>query len=286
MGISFSAMISMITVQQREGRAIQQQLARGSLKYAILQTMRNLDNCACQFNSPGDLKSIDTTQTASGGRGDEISLGVFRSGCGGGSDNILALQGERVKNGAGLEVESVKVSQIVETGTPNEYVGDLIVVYKSDIRVIKPLSVPLLFTVDPNAGSSSRRPILFCGANNDYTERMTQLLQEMRNHANNIKASMDGLLQEVSLHTNDMKVRMDEMLAEFANMGYTEYSHQGQGSRLITGKRLCFFAGIYTYKENHSCFVWRIGPDSWRLGCRGGCFPDNDARTCRAMCFD
>ena len=51
MGITFAAMISMITVQQKEGRALYQQLARGSLKYAMLQTLRNPQNCTCQFNS-------------------------------------------------------------------------------------------------------------------------------------------------------------------------------------------------------------------------------------------
>ena len=49
-GILFSAILSMITLQQKEGKAIQQQLASASLKYNILQTLRNPENCMCQFS--------------------------------------------------------------------------------------------------------------------------------------------------------------------------------------------------------------------------------------------
>ena len=55
-GILFSAILSMITLQQKEGKAIQQQLASASLKYNILQTLRNPENCMCQFPSGQQIK--------------------------------------------------------------------------------------------------------------------------------------------------------------------------------------------------------------------------------------
>ena len=50
MGISFAEMLSMLTTQQKEAKATDQQFARGHLKYAILQILRSPDNRICQFN--------------------------------------------------------------------------------------------------------------------------------------------------------------------------------------------------------------------------------------------
>ena len=178
MGISFAAMISMLTAQHKQGKAIQQQLASASLKYGILQTLRNPDNCLCQFNSlPSTPHTIDTTKTTSGGEGYEIDLGEFRSGCGPGDDNILARQDEPIKGGAGLGAQSVKVSQIFDTGTPNEFKGDLQVMYQSQSTVmsLRTLSVPVLFTVDPNQGTENARPISDCGVKTDVSTRLSDL---------------------------------------------------------------------------------------------------------------
>ena len=178
MGISFAAMISMLTTQHKQGKAIQQQLASASLKYGILQTLRNPDNCLCQFNSlPSTPHTIDTTKTTSGGEGYEIDLGEFRSGCGPGDDNILARQDEPIKGGAGLGAQSVKVSQIFDTGTPNEFKGDLQVMYQSQSTVmsLRTLSVPVLFTVDPNQGTENARPISDCGVKTDVSTRLSDL---------------------------------------------------------------------------------------------------------------
>ena len=178
MGITFAAMISMLTTQHKQGKAIQQQLASASLKYGILQTLRNPDNCLCQFNSlPSTPHTIDTTKTTSGGEGYEIDLGEFRSGCGPGDDNILARQDEPIKGGAGLGAQSVKVSQIFDTGTPNEFKGDLQVMYQSQSTVtpLRPLFIPILFTVDPNQGTENARPISDCGVKTDLSTRLTDL---------------------------------------------------------------------------------------------------------------
>ena len=178
MGISFAAMISMLTTQHKQGKAIQQQLASASLKYGILQTLRNPENCLCQFNSlPSTPHTIDTTKTTSGGEGYEIDLGEFRSGCGPGDDNILARQDEPIKGGAGLGAQSVKVSQIFDTGTPNEFKGNLQVMYQSQSTVmsLRTLSVPVLFTVDPNQGTENARPISDCGVKTDVSTRLADL---------------------------------------------------------------------------------------------------------------
>ena len=166
MGISFAAMISMLTVQQKEAKAIYQQLARGSLKYTILQVLRNPANCTCQFNTlPSFPHTIDTTQTALGGGGYEIDLGEFRSGCVVDPDNIIVTTEKKIKGGAGLVANTVKVSEIKETGSPDEFLGELTIQFHKDnlVRHLKPLTIPLMFIVDSTSGLANARPIKNCG---------------------------------------------------------------------------------------------------------------------------
>ena len=178
-GITFIAMISMLTTQQKEGKAIYQQLARGSLKYTILQVLKNPDNCTCQLNLlPSTPHTIDTTKTTAGSKGFEIDLGEFRSGCSNTTDdNILVKQGEKIPGGAGMSAEKILISKIVETGTPNEFIGDLTIKYRPDglVRTLNSLTIPLILTVDPSHSTLEDKPILQCGAHTDVSDRIAKL---------------------------------------------------------------------------------------------------------------
>ena len=176
MGISFSAVIAMLAAQQKEGQSIQQQLARASLKYSILQTLKNEGNCLCQFNDlPDTPYKIDTTKVTTQ-NGDEIDLNEFRSGCDI-IDNILVEKGEKIKGGAGLQAQSVKVSNIKETGTANEYLGQLTVVYEpaSTVRTIRPLTVPLRFSVAPGGEEPTEATIISCGVDIDVSSEVADM---------------------------------------------------------------------------------------------------------------
>ena len=78
-----------------------------------------------------------------------------------------------------MVVEKVLVSKIIETGTDNEFIGDLTVQYQSDglVRALQPLTIPLIFTVnpDPGSGTSTSRPILQCGAYTDVSDRLADV---------------------------------------------------------------------------------------------------------------
>ena len=169
MGMAFSAMIAMITTQQKEGKAIHQKLGKGATKFAILQTLYNPENCLCQFNPPlvTPPHTIDTTKTDPADQGFEIDLGKFRSGCGGGDENILAESGKKIKGTNGLTTGTVKVIEIKSTGTTNEYVGDLTISFQIQDNMIahQNLIVPMIFTVDSSDPSSrpEARPIVSCG---------------------------------------------------------------------------------------------------------------------------
>lgn len=169
MGMAFSAMIAMITTQQKEGKDIYQKIGRSSLKYAILQNLFNPEHCLCQFDpskrtpmSSDPKLTINTTITSTD-PGDEINLGIFRHGCT--QDNILAQENEKIKGTGGLTASTIKVSKIKDTGVADNYVGDLTIHFSQDglIRALNPIEVSMLFTVDPNDPANART-ILTCGA--------------------------------------------------------------------------------------------------------------------------
>ena len=201
MGISFAAMISMMTTQHREGKYINQQLASASLKYAILQTLKNRDNCLCQL-SPYKIDARKTSHTP-GNKGYKFTLTEFKNGCGANA-NVLASADKDI--GAGLKVSSVEVLKIKETGTTNpagvktEFFGNLMVNYQSDslIRTIQSVEIPLQFTIDPPSPISAR-DIVLCGAKADYTDRLNQAEAEISQ--NKIKAGQDNTLLEQRFNT-------------------------------------------------------------------------------------
>ena len=160
MGISFTVMMSAISVQHREAKAIKQQLVSINLKHWILQTLRNPENCHCQLR----------TKTLNVNNYDDIDLGEFRSGCDFSliANNFIATAGQKVKGGLGLKVSSVKIKDIgytgTTTGTIEEYSGALTVEYKREgaVRPLRSVEVDVSFTVDNTQGSPSVRPIQSC----------------------------------------------------------------------------------------------------------------------------
>ena len=171
MGIVFSAMISMLSVQHKELKSIKQQLLSMNLKHFILQTMTKLSNCTCHFHqtvspsAPGPF-NIDTTITEDQTSHD-INLGSFRSSCDFSSDNnIIVADNKEVKGSSGMTVESVKVTEIRRSGG-NAYQGILTVGFKGSglVRAIRPIEVDVILTVDSSAGADeTERPIKTCGS--------------------------------------------------------------------------------------------------------------------------
>ena len=170
MGIVFSAMISMLSVQHKELKSIKQQLLTMNLKHFILQTMTKTSNCTCHFHqtvspsAPGPF-NIDTTITDEQTSHD-INLGSFRSSCDFSSDNnIIVADNQEVKGSSGMTVESVKVNEIRRSGG-EVYQGVLTVGFKGRglVRAIRPIEVDVILTVDSSAGADdTERPIKFCG---------------------------------------------------------------------------------------------------------------------------
>ena len=170
--MSFLAMLSMMSTQNREGKAIKHQLASMSMKYFMLQTLATSGKCTCQLNR----FSIEEGVTS------ELDMGAFRSVCdlttpdNPDDDNpadIIVKANELLRGTSGVEVESVKVSDIRATTTPStgEYVGNLKVNYKltsSLVRPLRPISIPLIFHVDMS-DTNPAKPIKECWGDEDYS---------------------------------------------------------------------------------------------------------------------
>ena len=173
-GITSSALVSMITYQHREVNHIKRQLTSASLKYFIIQNIKNINRCDCHFaQDPTDVDpnnvnlgpfTIDTT-LPDGTDIPDINLGSVRSGCDFTRiDNIIARTGDPLP-GTALNVESVAVRSISLTDTPAEYRGKLTLDYEGGTwaQRIRPIEIDLLFAVDGAAGTPRARPIRGCG---------------------------------------------------------------------------------------------------------------------------
>ena len=166
MGLVFSAVISMLSVQSKEAKSIKQQLASMNTKYFILQTLARSSSCTCQF----ETFDIDTTKSPT----DDIPLRTFRSGCETSSDdNIIVKEGENLKGVPSLTVDSVKVTNVEKiVGTTGEYKGDLTITYAAQglVRAIRPIEIDLIFSVDMSGGSGdTSRPIVSCWGEEEYS---------------------------------------------------------------------------------------------------------------------
>ena len=142
MGITFSAIVSIISTQSKENLFIRQKLVSTSIERHLLKTLQDSEKCVCHFDPTqndygsklNDQLNIDTTQNPS----HDIELGSLRDNCNFSDDqisDIIVKKGKEVRGGL-LKVKSIKVSNVHPTGTVDQYGGDLIVEYDEE-RLIR-----------------------------------------------------------------------------------------------------------------------------------------------------
>lgn len=160
---SMLVFVSMMVDQQKETKFLKQQLVSTTLKPLIIRSLVNSGNCNCHFDRDQNTSAVSLNINTTSPTAHEIDLRTIRVGCDfSSSDNILISAGTEIKEGEGLSVSSVKVSNIKYTGTTDLYSGDLIIQYGSTGRILRPLSIPLIFFVDSSKGTSTARPIQAC----------------------------------------------------------------------------------------------------------------------------
>lgn len=165
-GIIISAMASLFTFQHREMRGLKQKMASVNLNQYVLRAFQNPKNCSCHLDptkNPTSLSPLTINTTTSVPQA--INLGTLRNGCDFGiTTNIIAEVDGIVPNSAGLTVKSVGIRNILPTGSANEYQGTLILDYHQESvgTALNPVSLDLVFTVDPTSGTPAARPIDLC----------------------------------------------------------------------------------------------------------------------------
>ena len=140
----------MMTVQAKEMKALSQKMASLNLNQLMVRILQNPQNCSCHLDGSVNTTAAGpltiNTQVATH---PDLNLGAFRSGCDFSStDNVIAMDGQEIADSGGLKIQSVRVTDILSTGTPNEYSGTLVVDFDRDsaVRGILPLAIDLVFS--------------------------------------------------------------------------------------------------------------------------------------------
>ena len=169
MGMAFSAVISMISMQAKEAKYLNRQISSMSLKYFILQTL-NAGYCGCQF------KRHDASINENSPQPQDIDIGFLTNVCENplsptpDSNNIIVEAGKAVKGTHDLIVDSVKVIELQRAVVDDEYNGRLEVKYKPHkyIRPIKSIEIPVTLNINKDMGTPTARPIASCWGEGDY----------------------------------------------------------------------------------------------------------------------
>ena len=232
-GFSFTAIVSQMINQQKEGRSIQQQMAVATLKYQVLQTLQNKDNCSCQLMQ--NIKS----QTSEGHLTDFSTL---RSSCDSSSEIIIE-DGRFL--GSGVSVGSIRVSDVSSIpGSTVEYSGKLTVPLKGNlVRAILPVEIPMYFVSD------SSGQIQECGANEGHTA-------EIREERRRLMADLDTQDQEIK----DLIEVFDTHKHQHAHPSHRHFTppprimtYNNRGRPRVTDT-------LYRY-EGPGSYGIRVGPD-------------------------
>ena len=178
-GLVMSALISLLSIQQKDGRSIEQQLASASLKYHTLQMLRYKENCHCQFQSLPSIKGKS-----------ELSLTSLKSDCSPTAETI-AETGKDIW--AHTKISSIKVTNITpgrlidgknNNGEPDpsqnkkEYQAQLSIRFDqaTQHRPMRDIELPIMFTAWDGSGN-----IIHCGASTDHNARLTSMNYKLRN---------------------------------------------------------------------------------------------------------
>ena len=225
-GMLLTTMLSMFSIQSREGKASKQKLDGVAFQYALLHVLKNPSNCLCQFES----HTIDTTKATPGRSGNKIVLTEFKSSCGG----ALIAENQELED-SHLQIESIEVIKIKATGTIDEYFGDLVVTYKSGsaVRALD-FTIPLQFTIDPHRGSPEAREIRLCGAASDVPERLAQLSRNIFPTKNQIEGEITHFQTTQEKRVIEMETDMEEKREALDGRVVINTSHLGNLEKRVT----------------------------------------------------
>lgn len=159
-GIFATTISSTIVFQNRGMHSLSRKLDILATDSFIFDVLGAEETCTCQLGG----KIIDTSSLPNI-PDIYFDLGILRSGCDTNNpDNIIVQMGQPLKNATALDimVDSIRVTNIVPTGTPDSYEGDLVVEYTVVNGSVRPSSISMIMFIDSSSGTPTNRPIKEC----------------------------------------------------------------------------------------------------------------------------
>ena len=175
LGLSMLTFLFLIDRYNTEIHRLNTHLVGEGLESFFSSVISNPQNCLCHLDPlvnrevPAESLSINTDTPR------DIDLKTLRAGCDFSSpNNIIAEAGSEIPGNKNVKVSQIRVSNLQSIdGFTEQYSGDLMIEYRSigsDTSIPRPISIPLILSIDSNSGTSSSRPITSCKKIDDEGE--------------------------------------------------------------------------------------------------------------------
>ena len=203
-GLAASAMVSTLSIQQRETTIIQQRLAASKLEYQMLQTLKNEGMCLCFFGGVNIANGRRRTNIQ------EITCG----------DETIAERGESIDE-TGITVDVLAFTNLRRIDPPPnqpplEFIdptsGDRVQAegYNSTLliqfdltslaRPIRDIEIPIHFTLNSTVNSAGTKEVISCGETTDRMAKLTELGKLINDRITDWQVELSNLrLEEVRL---------------------------------------------------------------------------------------
>ncbi len=170
-GMAALSFVSMEVSQKKESILLKQRLTHIGLESFITQTLYT-GTCSCHFDPTVNTSAAAGTLNLNTSTLADINLQSIRTGCAFSSDdNVILKVNKEVPDSVGLIVSRIAVKNLTPTGSTDEYSGNLVVNYtkSSQKRLLNPISIPLIFSIDSTLGTPLARSIQSC-----WKDKLTQ----------------------------------------------------------------------------------------------------------------
>lgn len=161
--IAINAVIATTVNMQKANKQLAQKLESIDLKNQLMSTFLKPANCTCQLNANVNVTNASNLKFDSGETSPSINLTELKAGCAPSSPSLTKAGELLPGTQTNLKVKSVKLSEIVATGNPDEYAGFFNIEFdeKTTAGPLASIRIRQAFVIDP-ASPPGQRTILRC----------------------------------------------------------------------------------------------------------------------------
>ncbi|MGZ3773286.1 MAG: type IV pilus modification PilV family protein [Pseudobdellovibrionaceae bacterium] len=164
MSIVIMGLMSMLTSQQKETKALTEKLASLDLEKLLIASLADGTICTAELTNsatnPSAPYSIDTTNAAAA-----INLTSLHSSAAAGAPVLVSNGTTASALSSSLVVSGITVSNFINTGVPDRYLANIQVKYKPGqlVRPLKPIVIKVNISTDPTTPLNAKK-IVSCSA--------------------------------------------------------------------------------------------------------------------------